>query len=307
MSTKKTPLSKCDKLIERLNELKKTLNDVQFERRPMPTLGAGWSQSPSDGSLHHHIHGVINTTPHPQGGYNISHNGDTLRVADIGAASRCIRDTVMDLNKGNYGKFQGGSQYSLAANVKRKATNVGDVAGVGPNTNVKAISTKPGQLSAKRQAATTKFKGAAGPVKQYTPEQIAAENEARKFKKNAEELPWVRHAGVPNADRELAKLQKSNPVNRAEELMPNQLANMMAGRSMLGMTPPKQPTDQEMFGHLIPSEEQIQKAEDKWNNTFNWLQEAQKPISARFNSPEEEEQYWNSIRVADRDDGKPGY
>jgi len=31
---------------------------------------------------------------------------------------------------------------------------------------------------------------------------------------------------------------------------------------------PKQPTDEEMFGHLAVSEEQIQKAEQAWNGTF---------------------------------------
>lgn len=32
---------------------------------------------------------------------------------------------------------------------------------------------------------------------------------------------------------------------------------------------PKQPTDEEMFGHLVVSEEQIEKAEEDWNNTLN--------------------------------------
>lgn len=33
--------------------------------------------------------------------------------------------------------------------------------------------------------------------------------------------------------------------------------------------PGRQPTDEEMFGHLVATEEQIKKAEDDWNNTFN--------------------------------------
>ena len=212
-----------------------------------------------------------------------------------------------DLDKSGGFKFKGGNTYDTAANVKRKANNTGSVAGEGKNVNVKAFSTKPGQLSAKQQADKTPYKGAAGPVKQYTPEQIAAINEARKLKKNSEELPWITHAGVPNADREIEHVQKTNPAVKAENLMSNQLANMMQGRSMLGTPPPRQPTDEEMFGRFVPSEEEIQKAESQWNNRMNWLEEAMKPIASRFNSPEEEEQYWNSIKVTDRDDGKPGY
>lgn len=39
----------------------------------------------------------------------------------------------------------------------------------------------------------------------------------------------------------------------------------------------------------------------------DWFAEAMKPISQRFSSPEEEEAYWASVRVSDRDDGKSGY
>jgi hypothetical protein len=86
----------------------------------------------------------------------------------------------------------------------------------------------------------------------------------------------------------------------------------MAGRNMLGIKPPPQlsPSDFIKAGEqmgLAPSEEQLQKAEHDWNNRFNWLQEAMKPISSRFNSPEEEEAYWRSIKVVDKDDGKPGF
>jgi hypothetical protein len=271
---------------------------------------------------------MISTTKHPDGYYQVNHGGRSIgRAASPGDAGMKIKNYVKNLQPGDtgmhnvdsmalkdedgvgksdYGKFKGGSQYDATANLKRKANNVGDVAGEGKNTNVKAFSTKPGQLSAKQQAAKTPYKGAAGPVKKWTPEQIAAENEARKLKKNADG-PWVTHASVPNADEEVKNLQKTNPVNKAEDIMSTQLANMMAGRAMLGIKPPAQPTDQEMFGHLIPTEEQIEKAEQGWNNRLNWLEEAIKPISSRFNSPEEEAQYWASIKVADRDDGKSGY
>jgi hypothetical protein len=72
---------------------------------------------------------------------------------------------------------------------------------------------------------------------------------------------------------------------------------------MLG-NPPKQPTDEQLFGHLVPSEEAIQKAENSWNNKMSWLEEAQRPISARFNSEQDEAAYWDSIKVhgSSRDD-----
>jgi hypothetical protein len=318
MSTKKTEqtLKKCEQLIERLHELKKTVNSVQSNRKPVSSMGAGWSHDPGTGSYHHSQHGIISTTPHPSGGFEVRHGGSSFKAPTIGAAGAYIRNRVKnlsgsdtgahnvdpmkvgkgDLDKSGYGP-KGGGQYTPADNAKRKSGNVGTET-VG-NQSVKAYSKNP--------MAHKVPKGAAGPVKQYTPEQIAAVNEANKLKKNAEGSPWASHPGVPNADREVEKLHKANPVNKAEDIMSNQLANMMAGKAMLGVKPPAQPTDQEMFGHLVPTEEAIEKAEAKWNNTFNWLQEAQKPISSRFSSPEEEEQYWNSIKVNDRDDGKPGY
>jgi hypothetical protein len=341
-------LNKCDELIERLQELKKALGIptmAQSNRKPVNGMGAGWSQDTGTGAFHHSTHGVISTAPHPEGGFVVKHGGGVVgRASNVNQAGSMIRDYVGSLSsqgtgshnrpspnlpgptkmgkptykaeemeKGPGFKFKGGSTYDTAQNVKRKANNVGDVAGEGKNVNVKAISTKPGQLSAKQQAAKTKFKGAAGPAKIYTPEQIAAINEANKlsgankFKRSIEETPWVQHGRVPNADEELRKIQQTNPVNKAEDVMSNQLANMMQGRSMLGTPPPRQPTNEEMFGHLVPSEEEVQKAENAWSNRMNWLEEAMKPIASRFESPEEEEQYWNSIKVTDRDDGKPGY
>lgn len=349
-------LNKCDELIERLTQLKKALNtiptvtsaNVQSNRKPVNSLGVGWSQDPSTGALHHSTHGIISPGKQADGTFKPMHGGKPIGTfSNIAEAGRAMgeharglkgmdtgmsnrqspdvptgpklgsgnawsakknedKDDEEDLDKSNYGP-KGGNQYSAADNAKRKMRNTGDQTGLGQNLNTKAYSTKPGQLSAKQQAAKTPYKGAAGPVKQYSPEQIAAINEANKLKKNAEGQPWVSHSGVPNADEELAKVNATNPAKKAEDIMANQLANMMAGRAMLGIQPPPQPTDEQMFGHLVPSEEEIQKAENTWNNRMNWLEEAMKPISSRFNSPEEEQAYWDRIKVADKDDGKPGY
>lgn len=146
----------------------------------------------------------------------------------------------------------------------------------------------------------------------YTSVQIAAIEEANKLKKNTEKLPWVTHARMPNADAEVKRVQRTNPVVKGEDALVNQLTKVMVGKNMLGIRPPPQLSANdfikagEQMG-LAPSEEQIQKAEKSWGNTMNWLEEAVKPISSRFKSAEEEEKYWASIKVSDRDDGKPGF
>lgn len=306
-------LQKCDELIERLSDLRKALDGLMApsNRKLMPALGTGWSQDANTGAFHHSLHGVINTFKNPDNTFQVKHAGGVIgnNFPNLAAAGAHIKNYVntlgsqttmnsgdpMSIGKSDYGPA-GGGQYNVADNADRKSNNTGDEVRVGANKNVKAYSSKPGQLSAKQQAAKAPH-GPAGPVKQYTPAQIAAINAANKLKKNAEEgSPWANHAPVPNADEEVVQLQKSNPAVKAENLMANQLANMMAGKAMLGNAP-RQPTDEEMFGRFIPSEEEIQKHESKWNNTMNWLEEANKPIASRFNSPEEEAAYWDSIKV----------
>jgi len=336
-------LKKCEDLIERLQELKKALGVVtqkQSNRRPVNALGAGWSQDPGTGAFHHSTHGVISTMKNPEGGFNIVHGGKMVgQVGDVSQAGAHIKSYVGNLGamdtgmhnrpspmnpdtpklgtgnsfeKSGYGP-KGAGLYNPADNARRKMNNTGDVAGAGPNVNAKAYSTKPGQLSAKAQASAeaAKTKKLSGPVKQYTPAQIAAINEARKLKKNAEESRWDQHAQIPNADEEVNNLQKTNPPVVAEDLMANQLANLMQGKAMLNQ-PPKQPSSEEMLmaGQAmgLGVTEEMQKAEEvQWGGAINnWLLEAQKPISSRFNSPEEEDAYWASIKVADRG-GNDGY
>jgi hypothetical protein len=274
MSTKKTnqtALNKCDELIQRLTELKKALTSVdstqvQSNRKPVNGL-AGWSSDPSTGALHHSTLGIINTFKHPDGYYQMKHGGRSVgRAADPAEAGAKIRNYINSLQSGD--------------------------TGMQANFDPMSVSSQNFGKNEKKD------------LKKYSSEQLAAIAEAEHLKKNTQGKPWMNHSKVPNADAEVAKLQKTNPVNRAENLMPNQLAALMQGKAMLGPRPPKQPTDQEMFGHLVPSEEEIQKAESKWSNTMNWLEEAMKPISSRFDSPEEEQAYWDSIKVngSKRDD-----
>lgn len=136
---------------------------------------------------------------------------------------------------------------------------------------------------------------------QYTAAQLAAIEEAEKLKKNATNAPWTAHSDIPSAH-----VTNQKDAVKVENAAAVQLANLLNNKSMLN-APIRQPTDDQMFGHLVPSEEVVKSAEDKWNNTMNWLQEASKPISSRFSSEEEEKAYWESIKVADRDDGSAGY
>ena len=87
-----------------------------------------------------------------------------------------------NMKKSNYGPpgTAAGAQYQLHANQERKARNTGDVVEIGTNKNVKAYSTKAGQLSAKQQAAAEntlkRRKALSGKVKRLSPEEIAQLN-----------------------------------------------------------------------------------------------------------------------------------
>jgi hypothetical protein len=211
------------------------------------------------------------------------------------------------MDKSGYGP-KGMSQYSVADNIRRKARNTGDQSGFGSNVNTKRYTSATyGNMTPQTSPNLKRPQ----PVKQWTPEQIAAENAKRGLKK-----AWVQHNSIPSAEEEIMKLA-GVPAETGEQAAANQLANLMAGKKMLGghpmvrammQEPPPQPTNEQLFGHLVPSEEMVKSAEDNWQNGLNnFFAEASKPISARFASEEEEIAYWNSIKVADRDDGKSGY
>jgi len=271
-------LEKCEELINRLNELKKAIEpavNIKSNRQPSPGLARGWSHDANTGVLHHSVHGVISPGKQDDGTFHPMHNGKKLGIfSNAVDAGRAMGEHARSLRSYDTNMFN------------RRSPNM-------------PSPTKMGKLNMVKQEVNKS--------RQYTPAQLAAIEEARSLKKTSEETPWVRHSSIPNGDEEVMKAQKVNSPQVAENIMANQLANMMAGKAMLGIKPPAQPTDEEMFGHLVPSEEEIQKAENQWNNKMNWLEEACKPIASRFNSPEEEQRYWDSIKVVDRDDNKPGY
>ena len=218
----------------------------------------------------------------------------------------CQCDKCLDMEKSNY-KGAGISQYNPADNARRKASNVGDVAGEGPNRNVKAYSSKPGQMSNKAQAdLTARIQNAANkkqPVKQYSPEEVAQLNAQRGLKKT----DWAQHNAFPSAEEEIMRLAQA-PAPNGDEAAANQLAALMLGKSMLGQTPPAQPTNEQLFGGGVVTDEMAKSADNKWNNSFNnWMVEASKPITERFASQAEEDAYWANIKIGDRDDGGSGY
>jgi hypothetical protein len=220
----------------------------------------------------------------------------------------CRCEACLDMAKSGTGPkgSAAGAQYDPNVNARRKTTNVGDVAGKGPNRNVKAISSKPGQMSGKAQAnLTARLQNAANkkqPVNSWSPEQIAAENAKRGLKKS-----WGQHLPFPHAEEEMARHAHRAPQT-ADELMAGQLYNLLAGKAMLGQSPLPQPTDEQMFGGGVVTEEMAKAAEHKWGNTFNsFMTEVQKPISQNFASEAEEMAYWNSLKISDRDDGQSGF
>jgi flagellar biosynthesis/type III secretory pathway protein FliH len=185
---------------------------------------------------------------------------------------------------------------------------VGDVAGEGPNTNVKSYSSKPGQMSGKAQAdLASRIQAKANkkqPVTSWTPEQIAAENEKRGLKKG-----WADHNPIPSAEEEIMRFAQGALAD-GESAAANQLAQMMNSKAMLNPNhnqPSKAEFDAagEAMG-LGTTEEMVKAADQKWGNTMNWLQEAVKPISQRFASEAEELAYWDSIKI-NSSGGESGY
>lgn len=204
-----------------------------------------------------------------------------------------------DVEKSNYGP-KGKSQYSVADNIRRKANNTGDQTGFGSNTNTKQYTSA--KFSNQTPQTDPKLKQPQ-PVKQWSKEQIAAEQ----AKRNGLKKSWGQHLPFPSAEEEIMKLAKNMPVDGETEAA-NRLSQLMSGKGLLGQQPPAQPTDEQMFGHLVVTEEMEKNADRQWQGAaFDWLKEAQKPISQKFASEADELAYWDSIKIADRDDGKSGY
>jgi hypothetical protein len=211
------------------------------------------------------------------------------KLTVVKTASEIADDLIKsldDLVKSNYGP-KGYGLYTSTDNIKRKAKNTGDeIADIGGNKNVKAYSSKPGQLSAKSQAkleaARDKAKSAKNPVKIYTPEEVAELNAKMKMEKS-----------LPEWDE-------------------NELAVALAGIAPLNR-PSLQPSNSEfeqaaLNSGMAVTQKQADQLEKNWGGAISdWFAEASKPLSSRFSSPEEEEAYWAGIKVGEGDAGNSGY
>lgn len=306
-------VKKNSKALDLADKLIKSLEGFSKAGEPnRATVHGGWVQDKSTGQMSHKIHGTIKVNKTPEGAFNVRHHGNGM-APDLGTfatpqeAGAKIKDHMNTLNgmkpakmaptvkseeddkeldKSNYGP-KGMDQYNTVDNINRKANNVGDVAGEGPNTNVKAYSSKPGQLSAKAQAALEaarmKDKNKQQPVKVYSKEEIEDMNQQRALKKNAPE--W--------SDDELA--------NKLSSIIPfGQKANL-------------QPTNDEFAQGMLNSgiavtPSQVEQMNKGWGDGISdFFTEASKPISSRFASEEEELAFWDSIKIAVRDNSGSGY
>lgn len=92
---------------------------------------------------------------------------------------------------------------------------------------------------------------------------------------------------------QVMKSHEDDARTATENMLAGQLADLLHGKSMLGAP--------------ITGSTNVAKSIEMQQTKDNWLQEASKPISHRFNSEEEEADYWNSIRVSDREDEDYGY
>lgn len=212
-------------------------------------------------------------------------------------------DDENEIEKSNYGP-KDAKLYNPVDNIKRKMSNTGDKTGFGPNTNTKQYTTAKWGNSSPQVDSKTKRPG---PVKTYSKEEIKELSRQRGLEKT-----WSNHAQFPNAEEEMAKMAKTQKDIDADYKSANQLANLVHSKSMLGEY--KQPTSEEMLkaGEQIGigTNDKVAKSQDQqWNNAINnWLTEATKPITQRFNSEEEELAYWSNLSVNNSgDDGSSGY
>lgn len=76
---------------------------------------------------------------------------------------------------------------------------------------------------------------------------------------------------------ELIECKKVDPNSEeAKQYFAELAKSILAGSRQNGF---RQATDEELFGHLVVSEEQVQKAEQDWNNQINdFYKEASKPL-----------------------------
>jgi len=75
------------------------------------------------------------------------------------------------------------------------------------------------------------------------------------------------------------EFEKEKKLKKGIDAIEDQFSNIGFQTKIDGNGNKLQPSDKELFGHLVVSEEELQKREDHWNNTFNrHLSGINKPI-----------------------------
>lgn len=76
-------------------------------------------------------------------------------------------------------------------------------------------------------------------------------------------------------------VEARGPLNKMEK--PPMPSDQEIRKAILSGAP-RQPTDEEMFGHLVVTEEQVQKAQKEWDNKLNdWYAAVNKPVDKQDN------------------------
>jgi hypothetical protein len=181
------------------------------------------------------------------------------------------------IKKSGYGP-KGSGQYSDADNAKRKANNIDNIDSLGNMGCVKdygASNPKVIDMQMRRLKSLNRkqpVKTAKDDPKLAT---MLAERQAAGPQKIAKS--WTEQKPFPSANQ-----VEKEPTKTAEEVMPQQLANLLLNKSFLGPTPPPQPSDQQLFGHLAVSQEKADAAKTAWDNTFNsFYTDVNKPVESQ--------------------------
>lgn len=158
------------------------------------------------------------------------------------------------LDKSNAIKPFGQNVYDSAANINRKATRTGEERPeMGRNQGVRRYTTSGSSI----QQAHEK--------NQQKEQDIKTQASTRTFADMSEE-----EKAALRAKYEVKKSLTGADVSR----------EALVSGSLPDLTPPsKQPTDEQMFGHLVKTEEQVRAAEERWKSgNRTALQELSKPV-----------------------------
>jgi hypothetical protein len=226
------------------------------------------------------------------------------------------------IEKSNYGP-KGMGQYSAVDNIKRKASRTGEeLEHVGQNKGVRQYTTSGSSVQAAHEAKETKSRKAnPAPVKtmkDFSDDELTEITNAGNKVNKAEEgtpikpctncgkklttsnakfvgeqpLPEGMHPGkkmnlynCPDCDSTVAHLIKKSIQDTLD-------INSLAKSIIEGV--PRQPSNEELFGNLVVSKEELAAKEAKWKNGFHNANELYKPIDHLNKSKKDIDASWGS-------------